>query len=143
MLSCTILFSYILVFMAGETSLGHFAASIVVVSISSAMPFAILPITLADAGATMKMSALFASATCSTLNSKFLSNVSTRHLLPVRVSNVIGFIKLVALCVIMTLTSACCFTSILARFAILYAAMLPVTPKTTVFPFNMIFTSVL
>lgn len=36
----------------------------------------------------------------------------------------------------------CCFTSILARFAILYAAILPVTPKTTVFPFNMIFTSV-
>ena len=126
------------VFIAGDTSLGHFAASIVVVSISSAIPFAIFPITFADAGATINMSACFASDTCSTLNSKFLSNVSTRHLFPVSVSNVIGLIKFAALCVIMTLTSACCLTSILARFAILYAAMLPVTPRTTVFPFNII-----
>ena len=54
MLSCTIGFSNILVFMAGETYFGHFAARIVVVSISSAIPFAILPITLAEAGATIK-----------------------------------------------------------------------------------------
>ena len=47
--SCTIGFSNIFVFMAGETYFGHFAARIVVVSISSAIPFAILPITLAEA----------------------------------------------------------------------------------------------
>ena len=137
-LSCTIGFSIIPVFMAGAMILGHFAGMIVVLSISSAIPPAILPIILADAGATMNTSALFASATCSTLNWKFLSNVSTRHLLPVSVSNVIGLIKFVAFSVMMTCTSACFFTSILARLAILYAAMLPVTPRTTVFPFNIL-----
>ena len=103
---------------------------------SSAIPFAIFPITLALAGATINMSACFASDTCSTLNSKFLSNVSTRHLFPVNVSNVIGLIKFVAFFVIITCTFAPFFTRLLARFAILYAAMLPVTPNTTVLFFN-------
>ena len=124
------------VFIAGDTSFGHLHANIVVVSISSAIPFAIFPITLADAGATRTISAFFASETCSTLYWKFLSNVSTRHLLPVKVSNVIGLIKLVAFFVMITVTSACSFTKALARLAILYAAMLPVTPRTTHFPFN-------
>ena len=52
----------------------------VVVSISSAIPPAIFPITLALAGATIKISACLANDTCSTLNSKLRSNVSTRHL---------------------------------------------------------------
>ena len=110
----------------------------VVVSISSAIPFAILPITFALAGAIITTSAAFASATCSTLNSKLRSNVSIRHLCFVNVSKVMGFIKLVAFCVISTCTSQCCFTSILARFAILYAAILPVTPSTTVFPLSIL-----
>ena len=125
------------VFIAGEISFGALHAIIVVVSISSAIPPAIFPMTLADAGATRKISARFASATCSTLNWKLRSNVSTRHLFPVSVSNVIGLIKLVAFFVIITLTSACSLTSALARLAILYAAILPVTPRTTHFPLSM------
>ena len=65
---------------AGDIILGHLAAIIVVVSISSAIPPAIFPITLALAGATIKISACLANDTCSTLNSKLRSNVSTRHL---------------------------------------------------------------
>ena len=91
-----------LVFIAGDMILWHLAAIIVVVSISSAIPFAILPITLALAGATINTSAAFANETCSTLNSKFLSKVSTRHLFPVRVSKVMGLIKFVAFFVIIT-----------------------------------------
>ena len=78
----------------------------VVVSISSAMPFAIFPITFALAGAIINTSASSASAICSTLNLKLRSKVSTMHLLPVRLSKVIGFIKFVAFCVIITFTSA-------------------------------------
>ena len=64
------------------------------------------PITFAEAGATINTSAFFARETCSTLNWKLRSKVSTRHLLFVKVSNVIGLIKLVAFCVIITCTSA-------------------------------------
>ena len=125
-------------FIAGDISLGHLHAIIVVVSISSAIPFAIFPITSAEAGATRNISASFARLICSTLNWKFLSNVSTKHLFPVSVSNVIGLIKLHAFSVIITCTLACFFTSILARLAILYAAILPVTPRTTVFPLSIL-----
>ena len=111
--------SYILVFIAGDTIILHLHARTVVVSISSAIPFAIFPIISADAGATITQSAFFASDTCSTLNWKFLSNVSTMHLLPVSVSNVIGVIKLVAFLVIITSTLQCFFTRRLASSAIL------------------------
>ena len=47
-------------------------------------------------------SAFFARDTCSTLNSKFRSNVSTRHLLPVSVSKVIGLMKFTAFSVMST-----------------------------------------
>ena len=43
--------------MAGETTIGHLIASAVVVSISSAIPFASFPITSALAGAIRKTSA--------------------------------------------------------------------------------------
>ena len=76
--------------MAGDTNTGHLQARNVVVSMSSAMPLAILPIMLAEAGAIIRMSAVLAKETCSTLNSKFLSKVSIKHLLPVRVSKVKG-----------------------------------------------------
>ena len=125
-----------MVFMAGAMIFLHLQAITVVVSMSSAMPWAILPITSALAGAIITTSACFASDTCSTLNSKFRSKVSTRHLLPVSVSNVIGLIKFTAFCVISTCTSACSFFSALARYAVLYAAMLPDTPRRTVFPFS-------
>ena len=127
-------FSYILVFMAGAMIFGHLQARTVVVSISSAIPRASFAITLAEAGAMRHTSAAFANDTCSTLNSKFRSKVSTRHLWPVRVSKVMGLIKFVAFSVMRTWTLAFAFPNILARPAILYAAMLPVTPKSTVFP---------
>ena len=132
-------FSNILVFIAGEINFLHLHAIMVVVSISSAIPWASLPITLALAGAIITTSAFFAMDTCSTWNWKFRSKVSTRHLFPVSVSKVMGLIKLVAFLVISTWTSACCFFNALARYAILYAAILPVTPRSTVFPSNIIF----
>ena len=82
--------------MAGATSVLQVHAMTVVVSISSAIPFAIFPIAFAVAGAIKTKSASFASATCSTENSKFRSNVSIRHLLPVSVSKVVAVIKFVA-----------------------------------------------
>ena len=109
---------------------------------SSAMPFAILPMAFAVAGATKTKSACFANATCSTENSKFRSKVSIRHLFPVRVSNVVAVIKFVAFSVISTWTLQWSFFSILATFGILWAAIPPVTPSNTVFPFN-IFRSLL
>ena len=115
----------------------------VVVSISSAMPFAILPITLAEAGATSTTSACFASATCSTLYWKFRSKVSIRHLFPVSCSKVSGVINSVAFFVISTCTLAPSLRSIRARFTILYAAILPVTPSTAVFPFNVFLSNVI
>ncbi len=56
--------------------------------------------------------------------------------MPVNVSNVTGLIKLVAFFVISTCISAWSFDNMLARLAILYAAILPVTPNNTVLPFN-------
>ena len=60
-------FSNIRVFMAGAMSLGQVQARAVVVSMSSAMPPASFPMTLAVAGAIIMTSAFFARATCSTL----------------------------------------------------------------------------
>ena len=121
-------------FMAGAASTLQVHAITVVVSMSSAIPFAILPSTFAVAGATSTKSACFARATCSTENSKFRSKVSIRHLFPVKVSNVVAVIKLVACSVISTWTLQWSFFNILATLGILYAAIPPVTPSKTVFP---------
>ena len=86
---------------------------------SSAMPWAALAITLAEAGATRNTSVCFARETCSTLCWKLRSKVSIRHLLPVSVSKVTGWIKEVAFLVIITVISAPCFFNILAKDAIL------------------------
>ena len=59
-------FSYILVFMAGAMSLGHRQASTVVVSISSASPWASFAQTLAVAGAMITKSVRCAREMCST-----------------------------------------------------------------------------
>ena len=107
------------VFMAGEISFGQVHAIRVVVSISSAMPWASFPITLAEAGATRTRSARLATEICSTSKEKFLSKVSARHFLPVKVSNVTGLIKLAALAVMITCTSQCSFVRALAREAAL------------------------
>ena len=133
MLSLTTGFSYILVFIAGATIFVHLQARTVVVSISSAIPLAIFPITLAVAGAIKTTSASFASEICFTSNSKSRSKVSTRHLLEVSVSNTIGLMNFVAFSVIITRTLKPDFTRALATSAILYAAIPPVIPKRTVF----------
>ena len=112
-------FSHMPVFMAGEKSTGAFVAMMVVVSISSQMPPATFPMTLAVQGATRKRSPRLASETCFTSKLKLRSKVSTMHLLLVSVSNVIGVMKWVAFWVMMTWTSAFNFTSIEARLAIL------------------------
>ena len=112
-------FSYMAVFMAGAMIFGALLASTVVVSMSSAMPWANFAITFAVAGAIIIRSAFLAKATCSTLNSKLRSKVSTIHLCPVRDSKVIGFIKLRAFSVMMTRTWAPAFTNLLAREALL------------------------
>ena len=93
-LSCKIGLSYIFVFIAGDINLGPLKTNNVAISLSSQIIDAILPIIFADAGATINISSFLANDTCSTLNSKFLSNVSTKHLLPVNVSNLIRLIKL-------------------------------------------------
>ena len=59
------------------------AAIIVVLNISSAMPPAIFPMMFAEAGATKNTSAFLARDICLMSNSKFLSKVSTIHLLDV------------------------------------------------------------
>ena len=101
------------------TSLGHLAASTTVVSISSAMPWAILAMTLAVAGATRTTSAFLASEMWVTSNLKSRSKVSTMHLWPVSVSKTRGVMKWVAFSVIRTSTSDPSFLSALATFAIL------------------------
>ena len=95
-------FKYIWVFMAGAKTMGASQAKAVVVSISSAKPFANFAMTFAEVGAIIIRSAASAKDTCSTWNSKFRSKVSTRHLCPVSVSKVMGLIKLVAFFVIIT-----------------------------------------
>ena len=77
-------------------------ASTVVVSMSSAIPWANLAATLAVAGATMTTSACLAREMCSTSNWKHRSKVSTGALLPVRVSKTMGEIKRVAFWVMST-----------------------------------------
>ena len=59
-------FSYIWVFMAGARYFGALQARKVVVSISSARPWDTYAMTLAVAGAIMKISACLARDTCST-----------------------------------------------------------------------------
>jgi len=72
-------------FMAGQMRTGALVAMTVVVSRSSAIPPAILPITLAVAGASRTRSALSASDTCPISHSPVSWKVSTATALPVRV----------------------------------------------------------
>ena len=111
--------SYMLVFIAGATSFLQRQASTVVESMSSAMPWAILAMMLAEAGATITRSARLASATCSTLYWKLRSKVSTMQRVLHSVSKVSGVMNWVAFLVMMTCTSQCCLASMLATLAIL------------------------
>ena len=58
-------------FVAGAAIFGHRQAKTVVVSMSSAIPWASFAITLAVAGAMITASAFFASAICSTLMRRY------------------------------------------------------------------------
>jgi hypothetical protein len=60
MFACTMGFSYMAVFMAGQMIIGAVVAITTVESISSAMPAAILPMILAVAGAITKTLAFWA-----------------------------------------------------------------------------------
>ena len=99
--------------------MGQGQASTVVVSMSSASPWASLAQILAVAGAMMTRSVRSARAMCSTWWEKFRSKVSTMHRFPVSCSKVRGVINWVAWAVMMTSTWACCFTNAEARYAAL------------------------
>ena len=107
------------VFMAGAMSLGQLQASTVVVSISSARPWASLAQIFAVAGAISTRSVRSARAMCSTWCGKFRSKVSTMTRRPVSCSKVRGAINSVAWRVITVSTAAPSFTSPEARAAAL------------------------
>ena len=110
-LCCVTGFSYIFVFIAGAISFGAFEARTVVVSMSSANPAASFAMMLAVAGAMMTASALSASEMCSISQACWRSKVSVTVRLCVSASKVRGCTNRVACSVIITFTSACCFTS--------------------------------
>ena len=120
-----------LLFIAGAKSTGAFVAMIVVDNMSSAMPLATLPMTLAVAGAMTKISAQRAKAICSTLNSGVSSNIDTATGLPLISRMVNGVISFVACSVMMHFTSAPRWRSRLAMWAALKAAIPPLMPSTT------------
>ena len=122
------------VFMAGAITTGALVARSVVETMSSAMPCAAFAMMFAVAGAITNTSAAFASEMCSTSHGKLRSKVSTTVRLHESVSNVTGEMNCVADSVMSTRTSAPFWCSLLVRSAALYAAMPPVTHRTTVFP---------
>ena len=107
------------VFSAGVMRHGQRMASAVVVRKSSAMPAASFAKTLAVQGAITNNCVFFASDTCSTSHSKFLSNVSVMTRLDDNVSNVSGVTKRAAFFVMTTLTDAPDFRSRLTRSQVL------------------------
>ena len=93
---------HIPVFIAGATRIWAFVASSVVESISSAIPDAILARMFAVAGATTKISASLARATCSTFQYSGASKVSVTTWFADRVWNVSGAMNSVAFRVMIT-----------------------------------------
>ena len=104
-LSWTIGFSYILVFIAGAKITFALVAIIVVDNISSDIPFATFPIIFAVAGATKKTSALFASDICCISKALGSANISVTTIFWLNDWNDKGVTNLVADSVIITLTS--------------------------------------
>ena len=105
--------------MAGATSFLHLAASTTVVSMSSAMPWASLAITLAVAGAIRIRSAAVAREIWVISYWKSRAKVSTTHRLLVRDSKVRGVMNWVAFSVMTTWTSAPALRRALATLGIL------------------------
>ena len=118
------------VFMDGTKRTFAFVAMMVVESISSAMPFATLPMMSAVAGATTKRSASLARAMCSTSHLLIFANISTVTSLPDSSPKVIGVTSLAAFAVMMQWTSAPFWRSWLTRPAALKAAIPPLIPTT-------------
>ena len=102
-----------LVFIANAKTTGAFVAIIVVDSISSAIPFATLPITLAVAGAISIKSALWAKEICWISHDLGSSNISTITWFLLKDWKLSGVTNSVAALVIITLTSISCFTRVL------------------------------
>src|SRR5699024_6451486 len=102
-------FSYILTFMAGANTIFAFDAIIVVVSMSSAIPDATFPMTLAVAGAISIMSAFSARATCPTFHASGVAKVSVTTGFFDRVRNVSGLTNSQAFFVMMTSISMSSF----------------------------------
>ncbi|OQB45941.1 MAG: hypothetical protein BWY00_01665 [Firmicutes bacterium ADurb.Bin153] len=95
---------------------------------SSAIPFAALPMKFAVAGQITASLALFARETCLMSHSSGSSNMSVTTLLPVRLLKVSSETNFVALGVIITRTSKPALFSRLASSVDLAAAIPPVTP---------------
>ena len=121
---------------AGATKTGAFIERYVVMSRLSATPPAIFPMVEAVAGATTMASAHNPSSTWLFHEPLSLWKKSQRTGRPDNVDSVSGVINSFADGVMTTWTSAPSFTRSLTRSAALYAAMLPLTPKTIFFPLS-------
>ena len=102
MFCCVATFSYMFTFMAGAMTMGAVVASAVVVSRSSAMPFASLAMTFAVHGAMRNRSASFESEMWWMGSAGPSSNSPTATGSRVSARNKAGFMKWVALSVMTT-----------------------------------------
>ena len=120
-----------LVFIAGAKTTFAFVAIIVVVNISSAIPFATFPNTFAVHGATSIKSAFCANDICWISHAFGSANISVTTIFWLIDWKVNGFTNLEALSVIITCTSMSLFLKALITSNALYTAIPPVTPITT------------
>jgi hypothetical protein len=118
-------------FIAGASRIGARVASTTAASRSLAMPAAMRAMKSAVAGATTTMSASSASRMWPISASDAGSNRSSATAAPDSVCSVSGVMKRVAASVITTRTVAPAFTYRRTSSAALYAAIPPVTPRTT------------
>ena len=114
---------------------GAFCGFFIMISVDLDALFGKTPggLLFAVAGAMRNKSARLASAMCSTSHVAGRSNVSQATGCPESVSKVSGATKRPAFFVITTYTSTPCFCSRRSSSQALYAAMPPVTPRTTHF----------
>src|SRR5574344_780370 len=123
---------------AGAMNTGAFMDRYVVISMLSAMPFAILPRLLAVQGAISMASAHSPSVTWLCHVPSRCEKKSLMTGLDVRADNVIGVINSLPAGVMTTCTSAPFFISNRMIRHALYAAMLPLIPHTIFFPFSIL-----
>ena len=128
--------SHMFASIAGAMSSGAPVASAITLMGSSARPSASFASMWAVAGATTRMCAACASATCSIASGESGSNRSVSTGRWVMLRKVSGVTNRVAEYVMSTSTFAPPWVSLLARSAALYAAMLPLTPRSTRLSWN-------